>query len=39
MADLVYGLVNVRTDGKEILCATLEEKGDDFDVKVLRIAD
>ncbi|MDQ3935736.1 MAG: hypothetical protein M3340_14015 [Actinomycetota bacterium] len=32
--DLIYGLVNVRTDGKNILCATLEEQGTDFDVKV-----
>lgn len=34
--DLVYGLVNVRTDGQHILCATMEEKGDDFDVKVFQ---
>lgn len=34
--DLVYGLMNVRTDGKRILCATMEEKGNDFDVKVIR---
>jgi hypothetical protein len=32
--DLIYGLVNVRTDGRNILCATLEESGKDFDVKV-----
>jgi beta-lactamase superfamily II metal-dependent hydrolase len=32
--DLVYGLVNVRTDGRHVLCATMEEKGSDFDVKV-----
>jgi hypothetical protein len=31
---LVYGLVNVRTDGKHVLCATLEENGRDFDTKV-----
>ncbi len=31
--DLVYGLVNIRSDGSRILCATLEEKGNDFDVK------
>jgi hypothetical protein len=31
---LVYGLVNIRTDGKHILCATMEEKGNDFDLKV-----
>ncbi len=33
---LVYGLVNIRTDGKYILCATMEEKGNDFDYKVFR---
>lgn len=35
-ADLVYGLVNVRTDGQHVLCATLEEAGGEFDVKILR---
>lgn len=35
-ADLVYGLVNVRTDGQHVLCATLEESGGEFDVKVFR---
>ena len=35
-ADLVYGLVNVRTDGQHVLCATLEEAGSEFDVKVFR---
>ncbi len=34
--DLIYGLVNVRTDGRRILCATLEERGSDFDVKVFQ---
>jgi hypothetical protein len=34
--DLVYGLINVRTDGTHILCATMEESGTDFDVKVFR---
>jgi len=34
--DLVYGLVNVRTDGRHILFATLEEKGNDFDTRILR---
>jgi beta-lactamase superfamily II metal-dependent hydrolase len=34
--DLIYGLVNVRTDGKEIMCATMEEKGQDFDLKVFK---
>jgi len=32
----VYGLVNVRTDGQLIMCATMLEKGSDFDVKVFR---
>ncbi|MDX2507905.1 MAG: MBL fold metallo-hydrolase [Gammaproteobacteria bacterium] len=31
--DLVYGLVNVRTDGKNIMIATMEEKGTEFDIK------
>lgn len=34
--DLIYGLVNVRTDGEHILCATMEEQGAEFDVKVFR---
>jgi hypothetical protein len=34
--DLVYGLVNVRTDGKTILLATLEEKGSEFDIRVFQ---
>ena len=33
--DLVYGLVNVRTDGRRILCGTLEEVGTAFDFKVM----
>lgn len=32
--NLVYGLVNVRTDGKSILCATMEESGSEFDIQV-----
>lgn len=35
-SDLVYGLVNVRTDGRHVLCATMEEAGTEFDVKVFR---
>lgn len=35
-SDLVYGLVNVRTDGEHVLCGTMEESGKDFDVKVFR---
>lgn len=34
--DLVYGLVNVRTDGDKILLATLEESGTDFDKRWIR---
>jgi len=30
----VYGLVNVRTDGRLIMCATMLEKNNDFDMKV-----
>lgn len=35
-SDLIYGLINVRTDGHHILCATMAEKGNDFDVKVFK---
>ena len=34
--DLVYGLVNVRTDGQRILCATMKEATSDFDVQVFQ---
>jgi len=34
--DLVYGLVNVRTDGEKILLATLEESGTDFDKRWIK---
>lgn len=33
---LVYGLVNVRTDGERILCATLNENTSSWQVKVLK---
>ena len=33
MAGLIYGLVNVRTDGEKILCATLNEKDNTWQVK------
>lgn len=33
VAGVIYGLVNVRTDGNKILCATLNEKSNTFDVK------
>jgi beta-lactamase superfamily II metal-dependent hydrolase len=32
--NLVYGLVNIRTDGKHILCATMKETGNEFDYRV-----
>jgi len=34
--DLVYGLVNIRTDGVHILCATMIETGRDFDYRVFK---
>jgi beta-lactamase superfamily II metal-dependent hydrolase len=30
---LIYGLVNVRTDGEKILCATLDERDNDWRIK------
>jgi beta-lactamase superfamily II metal-dependent hydrolase len=33
---LVYGLVNVRTDGTNLMCATKKEVGNDFDFKVFK---
>jgi beta-lactamase superfamily II metal-dependent hydrolase len=33
VAGLIYGLVNVRTDGNKILCATLNEKANTWQVK------
>jgi len=34
--DLIYGLINVRTDGQRILCGYMKEKGSDFDILVFR---
>ena len=34
--DLVYGLINIRTDGDRMLCAYMEEQGKDFDVKAFK---
>ncbi len=34
--DLMYGLINVRTDGERVLCAYMKEGGKDFDVQVFR---
>jgi beta-lactamase superfamily II metal-dependent hydrolase len=33
---LIYGLVNVRTDGDKILCATLDEKEGDWRIRTFR---
>ncbi len=33
VAGLIYGLINVRTDGEKILCATLNEKDNTWQVK------
>jgi hypothetical protein len=33
VAGLIYGLVNVRTDGEKILCATLNEKDRTWQIK------
>jgi len=30
---IIYGLVNVRTDGETILCATMSEKSNEWDIK------
>ena len=35
LAGIVYGLVNVRTDGDKILCATMNEARHDWQVKTL----
>lgn len=35
-ADLVYGLINVRTDGTRVLCGYMKEGGTDFDLQVFR---
>ncbi len=36
VAGLIYGLVNVRTDGKTILCATLDEKKNVWNYKTFK---
>ncbi|HUF52910.1 MAG TPA: hypothetical protein VMR52_03940 [Dehalococcoidia bacterium] len=36
VAGVVYGLVNVRTDGERILCATMNEKNYTWDVREIR---
>ncbi|MBI5472368.1 MAG: MBL fold metallo-hydrolase [Ignavibacteriae bacterium] len=34
--DLIYGLINVRTDGERILCGYMKENTSDFDIQVFR---
>ena len=34
--DLIYGLINIRTDGTRILCAYMKEASQDFDLQVFR---
>ena len=34
--DLIYGLINVRTDGTRIFCAYMKENTADFDIQVFR---
>ena len=36
VAGLIYGLVNVRTDGETILCATLNEKDASWEIKKVK---
>jgi len=36
IGDLVYGLVNVRTDGETVMLATRRESGSDFDVQAFK---
>jgi beta-lactamase superfamily II metal-dependent hydrolase len=36
VAGVIYGLVNVRTDGEKILCATLNEKTNAWETKTIR---
>ncbi|MEP6835084.1 MAG: MBL fold metallo-hydrolase, partial [Gemmatimonas sp.] len=36
VAGLIYGLVNVRTDGHTILCATLNEKDETWNIKKVK---
>lgn len=34
--DLIYGLINVPTDGTRVLCGYMKEGGNDFDIQVFR---
>ena len=33
---IIYGLVNVRTDGKKILCATRDEKNKSWEIETFQ---
>jgi len=33
VSGIIYGLVNVRTDGEKFLCATMSEKDGDWDIE------
>lgn len=34
--DLIYGLINIRTDGERVICAYMKEQGKDFDVRAFK---
>jgi beta-lactamase superfamily II metal-dependent hydrolase len=34
--DLIYGLINVRSDGMRVLCGYMKEGGKDFDIQIFR---
>jgi hypothetical protein len=34
--DLVYGLINIRTDGTRIMCAYMKENSSDFDIQAFK---
>ncbi|HJU41331.1 MAG TPA: MBL fold metallo-hydrolase [Vicinamibacterales bacterium] len=34
--DLIYGLINIRTDGENVVCAYMKEQGKDFDVRAFK---
>jgi hypothetical protein len=34
--DLVYGLINIRTDGERVICGYMKEQGKDFDIKAFK---
>ena len=34
--DLIYGLINIRTDGERVLCGYMEEQGNNFDIQAFK---